>query len=163
MIAGAGAVGGLDAADRDYPDHSEEKGPGDPAGQLAAAGLSLNGLAIRCDTDPGFRPGAFSHPDRAVRRATIKLTLRGIDAGRATGGTPMTLWVGQDGLDHAFQMDSAQAWHDTVAAIAHNPDEPPACALMPDIGTTLPACHAVARPDPGVRLAAPARRGCAWW
>jgi L-rhamnose isomerase len=72
--------------------------------------MALNGLAMRYYTDPGFRLGAFTHPDPKVRRAAIDLTKRGIDACAAMGGQVMTLWLGQDGFDYSFQADYARMW-----------------------------------------------------
>jgi xylose isomerase len=166
MIGRASEVGGLDAADLNYPDHFEGHTPAAIARMLGQAGLALNGLAMRYYTDPGFRLGAFTHPDRAVRRRAIDLTKRGIDAGAEMGGRLMTLWMGQDGFDYAFQMDYARAWDDTVAALAevcdhapgvdialeYKPNDPRAFALMPDIGTTLLAAKEVGRANIGVTL-----------
>ena len=166
MLARAGQVGGLTAADLNFPDHFDHHATGQIAGLLADQGMALNGLAMRYYTDPGFRLGAFTHPDAVVRRAAIDLTKRGIDACAALGGRVMTLWMGQDGFDYSFQGDYARMWEDTLAAIAevadHNPaidialeykpNEPRAFALMPDMGTTLLALHEVGRANTGVTL-----------
>jgi xylose isomerase len=166
MIAAAGRVGGLSAADLNYPDHFAAHDPGALSQMLADQGLALNGLAMRYYTEPGFRLGAFTHPDPAVRRAAIDLTKRGIDACAAMDGTQMTLWMGQDGFDYSFQADYARMWDDTIAAIAevadHNPaidiaveykpNEPRAHALMPDMATTLLALREVGRANTGVTL-----------
>ena len=166
MIVGAGRVGGLSAADLNYPDHFEAHDIGVLSGLLADQGLTLNGLAMRYYTEPGFRLGAFTHPDPAIRRAAIDLTRRGIDACAAMGGSQMTLWMGQDGFDYSFQVDYARLWDDTIAAIAevadHNPaidiaveykpNEPRAHALMPDMATTLLALTEVGRANTGVTL-----------
>lgn len=166
MIAGASQVGGLDAADLNYPDHFVDVTPQELSQHLTAAGLALNGLAMRYYTKPEYKLGAFTHPDAAVRRAAIDETKRGIDAGRAMDASLMTLWMGQDGFDYAFQMDYARAWDNTVAAVAevcdhdpgvsvaieYKPNEPRAYALMPDIGTTLLACREVGRDNLGVTL-----------
>lgn len=166
MIARAGGVPGLDAADLNYPDHLDGHAPEEIGRMLADAGLALNGLAMRYYTDPGFRIGAFTNPDPAIRRAAIDLTKRGIDALRAMGGDLMTLWMGQDGMDYAFQADYARLWDDTVAAlrevadhdpridiaIEYKPNEPRAFALMPDAGTTLLALRETGRPNLGVTL-----------
>lgn len=166
MIAGAGQVGGLDAADLNYPDHFEKHSPAQLGRMLADQGMALNGLAMRYYTEAGFKLGAFTHPDRKVRQAAIDLTKRGIDACAEMGGRLMTLWMGQDGYDYSFQMDYARAWQDSVAAIAevadHNisvdiaieykPDEPRAFAFMPDMATTLLALREVNRPNTGVTL-----------
>ncbi len=166
MIARAGTVPGLDAADLNYPDHFEGQAHVAIASALSDAGLAINGLAMRYYTDPGFRLGAFTHPDPAVRRAAIDLTRRGIDAARALGAGQMTLWMGQDGFDYAFQGDYARMWDDTVAAlravadhdpgmdiaIEYKPNEPRAFALIPDAATTLLAVRETDRPNIGVTL-----------
>lgn len=166
MIAAAGRVGGIDAADLNYPDHFAGVTPGELSGMLGDAGMALNGLAMRYYTEPGFALGAFTNPDPAVRRAAIDLTKRGIDAGAEMGGRLMTLWMGQDGFDYAFQGDYGRMWDDTVAAIAevadhapevdiaveYKPNEPRAYALMPDVATTLLAVKEAGRANLGVTL-----------
>ncbi len=166
MIAGAGQVGGLDAADLNYPDHFAAHDPATLTGLLADQNMALNGLAMRYYTDPGFAIGAFTNPDASTRRAAIDLTKRGLDALAEMGGSLMTLWMGQDGFDYAFQADYARMWDDTIAALAevadHNPaldiaieykpNEPRAYALMPDIGTTLLALKEAGRKNTGVTL-----------
>jgi xylose isomerase len=166
MIGAAAAVAGLNACDLNYPDHFAAHAPATLSRLLAGHGMALNGLAMRYYTDPGFRLGAFTHPDRGTRQAAIDLTKRGIDACAAMGGRLMTLWMGQDGVDYACQGDHGRMWDDTLAAIAevadHNPqvdiaieykpNEPRAFALMPDMATTLLALAQVGRPNTGVTL-----------
>lgn len=166
MISGAGQVGGLSAADLNYPDHFEKHSPAELSRMLADQGMAINGLAMRYYTEAGFKLGAFTHPDPTVRRAAIELTKRGIDACAEMGGRLMTLWMGQDGYDYSFQIDYARAWEDTIAAIAevadhspaidiaveYKPDEPRAFALMPDMATTLLALREVNRANTGVTL-----------
>ncbi|WP_306141504.1 TIM barrel protein [Roseibium sp. MMSF_3412] len=165
-IAAAGKVEGLGAADLNYPDHFSRHDEDAVRGALNAAELVLNGIAMRYYSEPAFKLGAFTHPDRSVRQAAIDITKRGMDTCARMGGRVVTLWMGQDGFDYAFQMDYAQAWDHTVQAIrdvcAHNPDldiaieykpnEPRAFALMPDIGTTLLACKEVNAANLGVTL-----------
>ncbi|MCU0827806.1 MAG: sugar phosphate isomerase/epimerase [Tabrizicola sp.] len=166
MLDAVGRVGGLSAADLNYPDHFAAHDPATLSGLLADHGLVLNGLAMRYYTEDGFKLGAFTHPDPAIRRAAIDLTKRGIDACAAIGGAQMTLWMGQDGFDYSFQADYARMWDDTLSAIAevadHNPEvdiaieykpnEPRAHALMPDMATTLLALGEIGRPNTGVTL-----------
>ena len=166
MIAAAGRVGGLDAADLNFPDHFDHHAPAALSRLLADHGMALNGLAMRYYTDPGFRLGAFSNPDPKVRRAAIDVTKRGLDALAAMGGRLMTLWMGQDGFDYSFQADYARMWDDSIAAIAevadHNPaidiaieykpSEPRAHVVMPDMTTTLLALSEVGRANTGVTL-----------
>ncbi len=166
LIAAAGSVAGLNAADLNYPDHFQGSDPQTLSRQLDAAGLALNGLAMRYYSDPGFKLGAFTHPDAATRRRAIDETKAGLDTCQAMGGEVMTLWMGQDGFDYAFQLDYARAWSQTIEALAAlcdyapavqiaieaKPNDPRAFALMPDTATTLLACREVARPNLGVTL-----------
>ncbi len=165
MIARA-AEAGLDAADLNYPDHFADHTPAELSRILADNGMAPNGLAMRYYTDPGFRLGAFTHPDAAVRRAALDVTKRGLDALAEMGGGTMTLWMGQDGVDYSFQGDYGAMWDATIAclaavadhdpaldiAIEYKPNEPRAYALMPDVGTTLLAVREAARSNLGVTL-----------
>ncbi len=160
------ATAGLNAADLNYPDHFVDDSPSDLIAALQDNSMTLNGMAMRYYTDPGYKLGAFTHPDATVRRAAIDETKRGLDVLAEMGGTLMTLWMGQDGFDYSFQLDYARAWAATVEAMAevadHNPsinialeykpNEPRAFALMPDAATTLLAIKEIGRKNTGVTL-----------
>jgi sugar phosphate isomerase/epimerase len=166
LIARSATVKGLTAVDLNYPDHVAGINRAELKDCLSSNGIGLNGLAMRYYTEPGFKLGAFTHPNKAVRRAAIDLTKKGIDELRALGGTLMTLWMGNDGFDYSFQADYAQQWDDTIAAIAevadhdkavdisieYKPNEPRSFALMPDVATTLLAIKEIQRPNLGVTL-----------
>lgn len=165
MIRRAATVPGLTELDLNYPDHASGN-PAEVATLVTDCGLRLNGLAMRYYTNPAFKRGAFTNPDPAVRREAIDLTKRGIDAARAMDAPLMTLWLGQDGWDYAFQCDYARLWADEVAGIAevaaHDPDclisieykpnEPRAYSLLRDAATTLLAIDEVGAPNLGVTL-----------
>jgi xylose isomerase len=166
LLERAAAVDGLNAADLNYPDHFD----GTSAAELCAAmerlGVHLNGLAMRYYSDPAFKLGAFTSPDRATRRAAIDLTRCGLDTLAEMGGSLMTLWLGQDGFDYSFQGDYGRMWEDTISAIqevaGHNsaihiaieykPNEPRAYSLMPDVATTLLAIREAGNANLGVTL-----------
>jgi len=165
MAARAAKVSGLTDVDLNYPDHVGER-PSVLARQIRDLGLEINGLAMRYYSNPAFKIGAFTNPDPAVRREAIELTKRGIDATREMGTSLMTLWLGQDGFDYAFQADYRQLWQDEVegirevcdhdpdclVSIEYKPNEPRSFALMPDCATTLLAIRDVGRPNLGITL-----------
>ncbi len=165
MVARAATVPGLSELDLNYPDHIGAD-PALVARTVADCGLQVSGLAMRYYSNPAFRRGAFTNADAAVRREAIDLTKRGIDAARAMGAPMMTLWLGQDGWDYAFQCDYARLWADELAGIAevaaHDPDcqisieykpnEPRAYSVLKDAATTLLAIDEVAAPNLGVTL-----------
>lgn len=166
LVQRAATVEGLSGVDLNYPDHLDGHTPETLTRQAGDLGLALNGFAMRYYGDPAYRAGAFTNPDSAVRQRAIDLTMRGIDAVAACGGNLMTLWMGQDGFDHAFAADYAALWAMEVEGIrqvtAHNPDvlisieykpnEPRAYAVLDRIGTTLLAIREVGLPNLGVTL-----------
>lgn len=166
LIARIAEVPGIDAADLNFPDHFEGYTPEGLSRIMADHGIALNGVAMRYYTDPGFRLGAFTNPSPQVRQAAVDVTKRGLDAMARMGGKVMTLWMGQDGVDYAFQGNYARMWEDTLDCLAqvcdHNPDvdisleykpnEPRAFSLMPDIATNLLALREVGRANTGITL-----------
>jgi len=165
MARRAARVPGLTHVDLNYPDHVTDD-PRAVKEEIEAMGLGINGLAMRYYTNPAFKLGAFTHPDRSVRREAIDLTKRGIDAALEMEAPLMTLWMGQDGFDYSFQGDYGRMWDDEVSAIRevaeHSPDcmisieykanEPRSFALLPDVATTLLAIDEAGAPNLGVTL-----------
>ena len=161
----ASTVVDLTDLDLNYPDHLDEA-PAEIARKLGDIGLSINGFAMRYYSNPAFRLGAFTHPDAAIRRAAIDLTKAGIDAARAAGSRLMTLWLGQDGFDYAFQADYKTLWqheidgirevcsHDPECKISieYKPNEPRSYSLMPNCAATLLAIKEVGLSNLGVTL-----------
>ncbi|TIM27968.1 MAG: hypothetical protein E5Y63_22160 [Mesorhizobium sp.] len=165
MAARAAKVAGLTDLDLNFPDHVDEK-PVEMARKLGDLGLSINGFAMRYYSNPAFKLGAFTNPDPAVRREAIDLTKAGIDAAREAGANLMTLWLGQDGFDYAFQADYATLWQhemdgirevaghdpDCEISLEYKPNEPRSYSLMPDAATTLLAIREIGLPNLGVTL-----------
>lgn len=166
MVQRAATVDGLTVLDLNFPDHFAGAEPAELAHQIRSEGLEISGLAMRYYSVKEFALGAFTNPDPAVRRKAIDLTKRGADAAAACGAPMLTLWLGQDGFDYAFQLDYAHAWEmeiDGIREVAdHNPDvqisleykpnEPRSFSLLPDAATTLLAIAEVDRPNLGVTL-----------
>jgi L-rhamnose isomerase len=165
IVQRAATVRGLTELDLNYPDHVG----GDPSvigRTVADCGLTVGGLAMRYYSNPAYKRGAFTNPDAAVRREAIDLTKRGIDAARAMGAPMMTLWLGQDGYDYAFQCDYPALWEAEVSGIAevaahdldclisieYKPNEPRSCAVLPDAATTLLAIAQIGAPNLGVTI-----------
>ncbi|SMY06314.1 sugar phosphate isomerase/epimerase family protein [Flavimaricola marinus] len=161
----ASKVEGLTHVDLNYPDHMTDE-PKAVRAEINDMGLQINGLAMRYYTNPGFKLGAFTHPDPVVRREAIDLTRQGIDAALEMGAPLMTLWLGQDGFDYSFQGDYAKMWADEIdgirevaahapeclISIEYKPNEPRSFALLPDVATTLLAIDEVGLGNLGVTL-----------
>ncbi|MBD8665794.1 TIM barrel protein [Rhizobium sp. CFBP 8752] len=165
MAARAAKVDGLTDLDLNYPDHVGEN-PTELKNKLEDLGLAINGFAMRYYTNPAFKLGAFTHPEESVRREAIDLTKAGIDAAREAGSNLMTIWLGQDGFDYAFQADYDRMWQheidgirevcehdaDCLISIEYKPNEPRSYSLMPDCATTLLAIKEAGCANLGVTL-----------
>ena len=165
MAERAARAKGLTDLDLNYPDHVLDA-PEAIERRISELGLSVNGLAMRYYTNPAYKIGAFTNPEKSVRQEAIDLTKRGIDAARSMGSDLMTIWLGQDGFDYNFQLDYADAWqmeidglrevaaHDPAChvSIEYKPDEPRAQALLRDAATTLLAIDEIGLPNLGVTL-----------
>ena len=166
LIDRAATAKGLSAVDLNYPDQAAGVAVKELRARLTDRGLTLNGFAMRYGSEPAFKSGAFTNADAAVRQRAIDLSKRGVDAVRAAGGDMLTLWLGQDGVDHPFQADYGRLWdlevdgirqiaaHDPRCQIAieYKPNEPRSISLLSDISSTLLAIGEVGADNLGVTL-----------
>jgi xylose isomerase len=157
---------GLTCADLNFPDHLSNLEIKQLKNFLKNNIIKINGLAMRYYTSPKFKLGAFTNPEKAVRRLAIDETKKGLDLAASLDCKTMTLWMGQDGLDYSFQADFSKMWDDTIMAmqeladhnqninisIEYKPNEPRAFSLMPDVATTLLALAEINRANTGVTL-----------
>ena len=166
LIDRAATVEGLTALDVNFPQQTEGLGLPELRGRIADRGLTLNGFAMRYNGDPAFRSGAFTNADPAVRRRAIDLSRRGLDEAREAGGRMLTIWPGQDGVDHPFGADYARlfdwevegirqvAEHDPdfPVSIEYKPSEPRSIMVLSNVSATLLAIAEAAAPNLGITL-----------
>jgi xylose isomerase len=166
LIERAGQVGGLSAVDLNYPDHFDKAKPAEIIAFARNCGLLVNGIAMRYYSDPGFKLGAFTHPDPKIRQAAIDLTKSAMDVLEETGANLLTIWLGQDGWEYPFHVDYDAMWEAETEAIReiadHNsrikisieykPSEPRTFSLLANLAMTLLAIKKVDRPGLGVTL-----------
>jgi len=165
LIDRASKVEGLTHVDLNYPDH------GDPSIREISnfsndCGLAINGLAMRYYTNPAFKLGAFTNPNKLVRQEAIDLTKQAIDKLREIDSNLLTIWLGQDGFDYGFQVDYKKIWDDEISAIRevaeydkdclisieYKPNEPRAYSLLANLGTTLLAIKEINLDNIGVTI-----------
>ena len=165
LIERASTVKGLTDIDLNYPDHA-----GNNLKKIIKIikdnGLGVNGLAMRYYTNPAFKLGAFTNPDKKVRQEAIDLTKKGIDVARESNTNLMTIWLGQDGYDYGFQVDYKKIWQDEIdgireiaqhdkdclISIEYKPNEPRAYSLLANLPLTLLAIKEIDLPNLGVTL-----------
>jgi len=150
LIKRASTVVNLTHVDLNYPDHSMPSLT-DVAKFTADCGLEINGLAMRYYTNPAFKLGAFTNPNKQVRQEAIDLTKKAIDGLREINCNLLTIWLGQDGFDYGFQVDYKKMWDneinalreiaehdkDCLISIEYKPNEPRAYSLLSNLGITL--------------------------
>ena len=166
LIARAASVDGLTAVDINFPQQAEGTSPAEMRTRLADLGLTLNGYAMRYNGDPDYVSGALTNADPAVRQRAIDLSRRGLVEAREAGGSMLTLWLGQDGVDHPFEREYGRLWefevegirmiaeHDPAfpVSIEYKPNEPRARSVLPNIAATLLAIEEAGAPNLGITL-----------
>ena len=165
LIKRASKVKGLTHVDLNYPDHSQPSVK-EISKYTNDCGLKINGLAMRYYTNPAFKLGAFTNPNKQVRQEAIDLTKKAIDALKEINSNLLTLWLGQDGFDYGFQVDYKKIWDDEINAIKeiaehdkeclisieYKPNEPRAYSLLSNLGTTLLAIKDINLNNIGVTI-----------
>jgi xylose isomerase len=166
LIERASRVRGLSAVDLNFPDHFNNTEPEEIISFARNQGLSINGIAMRYYSEPGFKLGAFTHPDPRIREAAINLTKSAMDVLEKTDADLLTIWLGQDGWEYPFQVDYEAVWEAETEAIRevadHNPrinvsieykpSDPRTFSLLSNLATTLLAIKQINRPNLGVTL-----------
>lgn len=113
-----------------------------------------------------WRFGALSAADQDIRREAIERTKATVACARALGALGVSIWLGQDGFDYAFQTDYAAQWDHLVdslkeicdaadglpVALEPKPREPRNRALIDNVQTALLLRHATGRKNLGVTL-----------
>tara|TARA_B100001121_G_C18580704_1_gene569607 strand:+ start:78 stop:1037 length:960 start_codon:yes stop_codon:yes gene_type:complete len=165
LIKRASTVNGLTHVDLNYPDHINSSIK-DISNFTTGCGLEINGLAMRYYTNPSFKLGAFTNPDKKVRQEAIDLTKKAIDCLSETESNLLTIWLGQDGFDYGFQADYKRIWDDEINAlrevaehnknclisIEYKPNEPRAYSLLSNLGITLLAIKEINLENIGVTI-----------
>ena len=166
LIERASQVHGLSAVDLNFPDHFNDAKPEKIISFARNRGLAINGIAMRYYSDPGFKLGAFTHPDSNVRQSAIDLTKTAMDVLEETGADLLTIWLGQDGWEYPFHVNYETIWEAETGAIRevadynqhinvsieYKPSDPRTFSLLSNLATTLLAIKEINRPNLGVTL-----------
>ena len=102
-LLGRASKAGINAADLNFPDHFEDIKLKELKETLNQLNIHLNGLAMRYYSESKFKLGAFTNPEKEIRKKAIEETKKGIDILSELNGDLLTLWMGQDGFDYSFQ------------------------------------------------------------
>jgi xylose isomerase len=162
-IERAGAVGGLEVLDINYPFSDPDITVEEVQRALDAAGLRTWCITPHIYTRE-FTAGAFTNPDPAVRRRALEICEAGVDAARRLGSGTVKLWPGQDGYDYPFQADYRELWRlelegvravadmdaDVRVAIEYKTKEPRTHISLSTAARTLVGILSLDRDDVGI-------------
>ncbi|WP_103064086.1 sugar phosphate isomerase/epimerase family protein [Actinomyces qiguomingii] len=122
-LAAIAGVDGVGYVDLNYPEHFARDGVEGIRNALAAAGLRLNSIAVRFRSD--FSAGEFTGPRPGVADDAYELVGDGVRVAEDLGSDLVTLWLGYDGYDYAFQKDFVTATEQLVGVYRRLADQHP--------------------------------------
>jgi xylose isomerase len=132
---------------------------------LSQAGMGVGMGTTNLFGHPAFKDGAFTSNDRAVRRAAIGKSLRGIDLAAELGAEVFVFWGGREGTEVGVAKDPRDAlerYREAIDflvdyslgqgysmrfAIEPKPNEPRGDIFLPTIGHALHFISMLERPD----------------
>lgn len=155
---------GLSHVDINYPEHVSDVSADEMAEMLAECGLTLNGVALRFRKE--YINGEFGNSDPAISAKALQLSKDACDFCRAAGGHVVTVWLGFDGFDYAFQIDYARVWErlvttfraicdyapDLQISIEYKPFEERSFAFIDSLGLVMAMIADIDRPNIGATL-----------
>jgi len=128
-VARQGAVKGLDLVDFNYPQHLGGMDLLKVQEALAGAGLKTGAICLRFPKE--MQLGAYTHPDPAMRKKAIKLTLEACKWAEDLGAGEVVVWSAFDGYDYSLQVDYTELWAQVVGAFQE------ICDAFPNVKVSL--------------------------
>ncbi|MDO4900315.1 sugar phosphate isomerase/epimerase [Actinomyces sp.] len=163
-LAAIGGVDGVGHVDLNYPEHFAKDGVDGVRRALADAGLGVNSIAVRFRSE--FCAGEFTGPGSRLSAEAYELVCAGVGVAKDLGSDLITLWLGYDGYDYAFQKDFVTATRRLVAvyqqladqypdmrfSIEYKPYEERVHTMIPSSGFVLYLLQCIGRPNVGATL-----------
>lgn len=157
---------GVDGLEVTFPNDVDEETMSTFSELLAEKGLTPCGLGVELVCDRKWATGSFSSPDADMRQHAIELTQRAMDMAGELDIKTISLWLGQDGFDYAFQKDYVQAWEWLIAglqesasyrsdinlALEYKTSEPQMACYVNSGGKALALAQATGMKNVGVNL-----------
>ena len=110
LIERAATVDGPERGRRQLPPADRRHRAGGDALAPGRPGPHAQRLRHALQRRPRLPRGRLHQRRPAVRDKAIDLSRRGVDEAREAGGSMLTLWLGQDGVDHPFEADYVRMW-----------------------------------------------------
>lgn len=104
-IAAAALIPGLTGIELIHPSQVTPANVQEVKAALVKHGLVAASVAASISSLPCYLSGSLTNDDPDVRRQAIETVKTALDLAEALGTGQITLWLGRDGFDYAFQID----------------------------------------------------------
>ncbi|MGM0366879.1 MAG: sugar phosphate isomerase/epimerase family protein, partial [Actinomycetota bacterium] len=156
-------VGGIELH---YPTEINEENIEAVRKVLDETGLKIVQFCPHLWVKPEWKYGAFSNPDKKIRKESIKFAKHAVDIGKEFLPEVMVYWPAQDGYDYFFQTDYGKAIGYMVEALSelcdYAPDqkfaieykafEPRTHIFLGRVGEVMTIINEIGKPNLGVNI-----------
>ncbi|TFG60986.1 MAG: hypothetical protein E4H36_11155, partial [Spirochaetales bacterium] len=108
QMTAARGVRGLTGIGLDYPYQFTKADEVKPL--LEQTGFAMVTVEIGLYPDKKWKDGTYTSPDPGIRRESIEMSKKALDAAAELGAEDVLMWPGQDGFDYPFQSDYLKYW-----------------------------------------------------
>jgi xylose isomerase len=125
MLEVMSGIDGLEGLAVWWPGHPYIDEPAKLKSILSNHGLKVADIGPDIWSDPIFKYGSISSPDKNIRKKAIDVTKKNMDLAVELGAYSVLLWPAHDGFDYVFQADYSSAWDYMLESVneigSHNP------------------------------------------
>jgi len=110
MLSIMSGIEGLSGLAVWYPGHPLIDNPQKLMEKLSGYGLAVSDIGPDIWSEPAFKHGSISSPDRKIRKKAIEIVKRNMELAVELKAYSILLWPAHDGFDYVFQSDYLRAW-----------------------------------------------------
>lgn len=110
MLEVISKIEGLEGLAVWWPGHPFIENPGKLKKVLSDYGLRVSDIGPDIWSDPVFKYGSISSPDKKIRKKAIEITKKNMDLAVELNAYSVLLWPAHDGFDYVFQTDYSSSW-----------------------------------------------------
>jgi len=162
----ASTVEGLSGMEMHYPNEVSEETVSEVKKFSQDYNLQTVLVAPHLWSEPRWKFGAFTNPDKKIRSAAIQRAKKTMDISKELGGEMIVFWPAQDGYDYLFQCDYKSRLNSMVdalrevseyrpemkVAIEYKAFEPRTHILLGTVGQVMTIVNEIAKPNLGVNI-----------
>ena len=126
MLEVMSKIDGLEGLAVWWPGHPYINEPAKLKSILSDYGLRVSDIGPDIWSDPVFKYGSISSPDKDIRKKVIDITKKNMNLAVELDAYSVLLWPAHDGFDYTFQADYSSAWDYMLESVneigSHNPN-----------------------------------------